>query len=268
MKLTANKLTVAQLEELIGMPAEQWHGLCFEIASAAAKLIGDGSVAVYGHYLGEIDPEGFWGPRSELPFVHHGWVRLADGRVLDPTRWSFENVEPYIFRSADAHHPEYDEGGNEWRRAMMRPAPARQPGAKTARLQADAETLSMLTSWLGRTEVKVGDGWADLTIDQIFWLANAPYDLFGPYVFQVYEAICLAYSPEAIPIDNRRRAERDAGQSLPSKRFAPITKPEGRTQLVGYAMQHGLVERITEARKMRLDALRTLVEKHRASSTA
>lgn len=263
------ELTVEHLEKFVGMPAEQWHGLCFEIATAAAKLLGNGSVAVYGHYLGEMDPEGYWGPRSELPFVHHGWVRLADGRVLDPTRWSFENVEPYIFRSADAHHPEYDEGGNEWRHAMMRPAPTRQPGAKTARLQADAETLSMLTSWLGRTEVKVGDGWADLTIDQIFWLANAPYDLFGSYVFQVYEAICLAYSPEAIPIDNRRQAERDAGRLLPrlSKRSKP-TKPEGRTQLVGYAMQHGLVERITEARKMRLDALRTLVEKHRASSTA
>lgn len=67
----------------------------------------------------------------------------------------------------------------------------------------------------------------------------------------------------------RRQAERDAGRLLPrlSKRSKP-TKPEGRTQLVGYAMQHGLVERITEARKMRLDALRTLVEKHRASSTA
>lgn len=209
----ANRLTVEDLEKFVGMPANQWHGLCFEIASFAAKLIGTGSVAVYGHYLGEVDPDGFWGPRRSAPFIQHGWVRLADGRILDPTRWSFENVAPYIFISVAAQHPEYDEGGNEWRRAMMRPAPARKPG-KMVKLKADAETLAMLTGLLGHAEVVIGDGWIDLTIDQIFWLANAPYDLYDKRVFSVYEAICLAYGPEAIPIDNRRRAEREAGRSL------------------------------------------------------
>jgi len=44
-------------------------------------------------------------------------------------------------------------------------------------------------------------------------------------------------------------------------------KREGRTQLVGYAHEHKLVERITIARKMNLEALRTLVEKHRNTAT-
>jgi hypothetical protein len=44
-------------------------------------------------------------------------------------------------------------------------------------------------------------------------------------------------------------------------------KREGRTQLVGYAHEHKLVEGITIARKMDLEALRALVEKHRNAAT-
>ena len=38
-------------------------------------------------------------------------------------------------------------------------------------------------------------------------------------------------------------------------------KPEGRTQLVGYAVAHGLA-RVTEARKMDLEHLRRVVTLH------
>lgn len=43
-------------------------------------------------------------------------------------------------------------------------------------------------------------------------------------------------------------------------------KPEGRTQLVGYAHMHGLVARISEARAMDLEALRRIVELHREAT--
>jgi hypothetical protein len=39
-------------------------------------------------------------------------------------------------------------------------------------------------------------------------------------------------------------------------------KPEGRTQLVGYAVAHGLAK-ATEARKMDLEHLRRVVDLHR-----
>jgi hypothetical protein len=35
------------------------------------------------------------GPFSEARF--HMWMRLADGRVVDPTRWCYEGREPYIY---------------------------------------------------------------------------------------------------------------------------------------------------------------------------
>lgn len=46
----------------------------------------------------------FWGKVAEgSPFDHtsplhrHGWVELPDGRIWDPTRWVFEDVDPYIY---------------------------------------------------------------------------------------------------------------------------------------------------------------------------
>lgn len=40
-------------------------------------------------------------------------------------------------------------------------------------------------------------------------------------------------------------------------------KKEGRTQLVGYAMKHMLVAKVSLARTMDLETLRALVEAHR-----
>jgi hypothetical protein len=40
-------------------------------------------------------------------------------------------------------------------------------------------------------------------------------------------------------------------------------KPEGRTQLVGYAYQQGLVKTMNEGRKMPLETLRSVVTLHR-----
>lgn len=49
-----------------------------------------------------------------------------------------------------------------------------------------------------------------------------------------------------------------------------VTKPkiEGRTQLVGYAITHRLVENISTARKMDLEQLRRVVELHRTAVAA
>lgn len=213
---SGDRLTIAQLESVFGTPADQWHGRCFEVATAAARCIGGDAVAVYGHYLGDVDMDGYWAASWGRPFIQHGWVRLGDGRILDPTRFSFENVCPYIFVvSIDSTHPDYDEGGNEWRRAIMRPAPVRQAGQKSVKLVTGPEIRAMLASTLGRENVVESSRHLDLSIDQIFWLANAPYDLFGKQVFDVYEAICASHGPQAIPIDNRRRAEREAGRKLP-----------------------------------------------------
>ena len=104
-------LTIEICEKGIKEPAHKWHKRCHEIAHRIvdAGLV-EGSVC-YGHYLGPIDPDGRWSNREGLAFQRHGWILLPDGRILDPTRFSFENKDPYLYIGENAD--EYDEGGYE-----------------------------------------------------------------------------------------------------------------------------------------------------------
>lgn len=227
--IAPESLTVADIERAARMPASTWHGNCYGLACVAAQLLGEPHAAVYGHYLGEVDQDGYWAGRVDAPFQQHGWVLLADGRVLDPTRWSFENVAPYIFVSAAPKHPDYDEGGNAWRQSLMRPPPKRNEKWGTGEkrlysLRLAPEVATLIASMLGPSEVDLdikGKGsTVTCTTDQVFWLANAAYDAYGEHVFAVYSEICRTYGSPAIPIDNQRRAEREAGEALPTRKRA------------------------------------------------
>lgn len=80
----------------------------------------------------------------------------------------------------------------------------------------------MIATLIGPSEVdlssRAGRFVVTCTTDQVFWLANLPYDTFGEHAFAVYSQICLTYGSPAIPIDNQRRAEREARRKLPKDR--------------------------------------------------
>lgn len=248
--------TIAACEKAIGVAAERWKGRCFEIASAivAAKLVR--GTAVYGHWLGEVNRKSFFYHEPKRPFIQHGWILLADSRVLDPTRWVFEAKAPYLFvgeppddwdinpcrncgllkeehnlvregyRDLDdcghyeIEHWPYDEGGNRWRAAFIRPPPAPKPGDKRIPFfehmeRRTAEYVGELGELFRFSET--AEPFPDLTVEQIFWLANLPYDelmkLGGEDAIRdVYSAICQTGYGAAIPMDNRLRAERAAAK--------------------------------------------------------
>jgi hypothetical protein len=85
---------------------ENWKGNCFAVATLIAEsgLI-QNATAVYGHWLGKAGS--YFSHKGLAGFIQHGWVLLEDGRILDPTRWVFEDVEPYIFigRPPDENNP-------------------------------------------------------------------------------------------------------------------------------------------------------------------
>jgi hypothetical protein len=237
--------TLAECEKVLGEKAEKWVARCYEISCriVAAGLV-DG-VAVYGHWTGDVASGSYFATRSaRLPFVNHGWILLKDGRVLDPTRWVFENVAPYLYIGEEPDHwsvtpcanckllkeehrdggPEdqcemfeverwpYDEGGNEWRSAVTRGVPPPTPTG--------ARYRSKLTGW---TATWVGtllkeENTAELTGNQLFYLANFSYTeikkAVGPEgVRAIYEAICdfNETSISWIPVDNLTRAQRECG---------------------------------------------------------
>jgi len=192
-----NDITIKHLEAVLDLPAEQWHGKCTLLAKAAAQLIGTSCHEIYGHYIGPIDDGSFWAGRKSHGFVQHGWVLLDDGRVLDPTRWSFENCEPYIYIGSVGDR-DYDEGGNQWREMAIKPCPL-EPGRPLG-FKLSAHEESAIREFVDVP--KIGS-------NQLFWLANYSYDGLGPHLGTIYGILMENNMSAYIPWDNKMRAIRE-----------------------------------------------------------
>jgi hypothetical protein len=213
-KIAPEDLTLAHVEERVGGGALDWEGNCFAIACVVAELLGGRASAVYGHYTGPVDPGGYWSPAPH-GFHQHGWVRLPDGRVLDPTRWSFENVEPYLYLGEADH---YDEGGNDFRDLFRGPPPPwrwdpkdskTRPVALTTVTDRSDPVYVVIARILGRDQVRFGECLV-ITAEQLFYVANTHYDKLAPAQPEIYYAFEQAGWLQAVPIDNQRRAQLDA----------------------------------------------------------
>jgi len=195
-------LTIEICEKGIKEPAHKWHKRCHEIAHRIvdAGLV-EGSVC-YGHYLGPIDPDGRWSNREGLAFQRHGWILLPDGRILDPTRFSFENKDPYLYIGENAD--EYDEGGNVFRGAMMEscPSPDETNYKKKLKLKAPAASKPLF-------EMLTDTPFSKMTFEQLHWVANIPYNQLDFAAGPIYQVLIDSNFAALIPIDNRRRAKRE-----------------------------------------------------------
>lgn len=237
--------TLEECERALGEKAKAWVARCYEISYriVAAGLV-DGE-AVYGHWTGDLAPGSYFARlKRGIPFVPHGWIQLKDGRVLDPTRWVFEDVAPYLYVGEPPDHWSvtpcancgllkeehrdggpidqcdmfevekwpYDEGGNEWREAMTagRPPPAAEGPRRMIKLD------GWTRAWVWRLfNVPDKEG---LGLNQLFYLANFSYPkmlaAIGPDgVRAIYTAIADLddTSISWIPVDNANRAKRECG---------------------------------------------------------
>jgi hypothetical protein len=209
--------TLARVEKVLG-PARSWSGRCHEVAIACVQLGLVEGVAVYGHWVGFVHARSYFAHRSHLPFVRHGWVKLADGTIFDPTRWAFEAAEPYLYFGPN--DGEYDEGGNVMRAMGRGSAPRFDPADKCFRL--DDVVLSS-EGWYHAEQLleeDYEDGHEPGTVSrgQLAWLANAPYEDLLPYAWEIYRALDVLGKRAYVPIDNYRRARREqsGGVSCPS----------------------------------------------------
>jgi len=211
--------TLQQCETALGEPASAWSARCFEIASRIvdAKLCPKGSVAVYGHWIGPITKGSLFAGKAAMGFVQHGWVVLPDGRVLDPTRWVFEHVVPYLYvGAADADH--YDEGGNKFRTAMQ---PSQPPSFDECEDQylldqyvlPDGKAWTFVEKLLGLSDpFDMPDGVETGTIceSQLHWLAHRDPRSLGGHAKAIYDAIRKLDKGALIPIDNKMMVDRGA----------------------------------------------------------
>ena len=239
------KIDIGKAAKKIGIPMRSWAGRCYEIACLFVEKGVVNGTPVYGHWLGKVDPKAQkFGERSGLPFQHHGWVLMKNGTVVDPTRWVFENAKPYVFIGKPptddretctcGHRDEdheggffcpcsrcdcqdfalnvlwpYDEGGNRWKSAMRSPPPPFNPDKVVEKFNPPPEVFAHCRMLLKQvTKVMQESHWST---EQLFWIANLPYEDHGGLVHEVYQALAEADLEAAVPIDNRRRAKREYG---------------------------------------------------------
>lgn len=196
------EIPVADAEAAIGIPAKRWPGRCYGIAYALnhAGLV-PGGRTVYGHYYGPVAPSSIFArSHGAMGWCSHGWVEAPGGVIVDPTRWVFLDVAPYIACLSRAiAASEYDEGGNRLRHAMLRPPPAHDPTESWDDLLGclDDDAQYHVAGLLGTTGM--------VSFSQMMWLANAPLDLLGDHAHEVYTAIVALGQGALLPLDNRRR---------------------------------------------------------------
>lgn len=207
--VSPERLTIEAIEAALSLPTQRWHGRCYEIAWAITEdfdLVE--GMPVYGSWTGQVNRRGYWKNRAHLSFVRHGWVRLPDGRILDPTRWSFENKEPYIWLGGPSTKgfEDYDECNDRLRQAQYanRPCPPEYAHKKFYELPLEHGARLFLFK---RSEEVLPRPLKEeplcLNFVQLMWVANLPVADLGPYAREVYQAIIAVGQRATIPFDNR-----------------------------------------------------------------
>ena len=124
-------------------------------------------------------------------------MECDDVIIVDPTRWVFEAVKPYVYVGESDY---YDMGGNQLREAMMRPAPSFDPSAKVVNIPFGKYSRKAATF----VKKDLLNGTPKVTEEQAFWLANLPLSHFKGFAKPIYEALIAKDMGALIPIDNRR----------------------------------------------------------------
>lgn len=191
----ANNMTAQEVADKIGQPLSVWPGNCYAVACSLIKADLVKGRAAYGHFIGRISPNSmFFGK----PIVNHGWVITDDGQLIDPTRWVFEGVEPYIYCAPLEFAAEYDEGGNIYRLENGRDTPPHNEEEKQVNIPSG--DVALFNSLLGRSELQT-----TLGMSEVCWLGNLSLVTLQDSAKPLYEALIAMGMKAMIPLDNRTK---------------------------------------------------------------
>jgi len=180
---------VQEVARGIGTPVDQWPGRCTVVVSRCLEAGVVTGRNVYGIWDGPILPVSrFYG----RPFTHHGWVKMPDGRVFDPTRWCFGDGAPYLWCGmADEW---YDEAGARTNMQLRGPLP--EAGRKTVSLKIrNAANQQFLQS-----ELKIRRWSGAVSPPQLSWVLKTPPTLL-PDPKSLYEDLQQARLLGLVGID-------------------------------------------------------------------
>lgn len=199
MAQAAFQLTAQEVAERIGWPLREWPGNCYAVSCRMLKKGVLRGRPVYGNYLGPVEASSMFHGK---PVVRHGWIERDDGMVVDPTRWVFEGVEPYIHVGMPTM--EYDEGANVLRAMHARPAPEFDPGKRMVAVPG-ANAQAVFAALLGMNEVR-----AEVNAEQAFWLGNLALQRLGADAEVIYQALTDMGLSAFVPTDNYKKVMQQA----------------------------------------------------------
>jgi hypothetical protein len=136
--------------------------------------------------------------------VRHGWILdEITGEVIDPTRWVFENVDPYIFVGTDTDG-HYDRGNTGFQEIMFNNRPVPEYDSQDSQLSMtslDTFDREVLRNIL-RDHRPMND-FMSMSKLQYFYLANAPISILGPTAKPMFQLLVDNKLGALIPIDIR-----------------------------------------------------------------
>ena len=181
---------ISIIADKIDIKPNHWAGNCHGISTAIVNAgLVDGHVE-RGHYYGDIAKGSIFHGK---PLIPHTWIRLKDGRIYDPTRFAFDMFKPKVYVSND--DSDYDLCGSRIRGLMNRQIPEFD---KTKR----EEILDFKTKECKELIMSLVGNPPFLTINELFYLANLPHNLFMEHGKEFYLVLEEQKHDALIPLDN------------------------------------------------------------------
>lgn len=194
-----------EIAKQINFPVKQWPGQCYAVA---CMMLDAGVIKgrdVYGHYQGYVSSKSMFAGNL---IVRHGWIETPDKKIVDPTRWVFENKEPYIYIGKNDN---YDEGGDGFRTLSRQPKP--DFSASERQLELDNST----PSYAVRAIAKLPPSRQTISMSEAFWVANLSRAQLGTLMIPVYSYLINNNLKALIPLDNYKYAFLSTNHTAPQE---------------------------------------------------
>lgn len=186
-------MTMSEIAEVINSPLDHWAGNCYGIAS---RMVEHGLVkgkVVYGKFLGDSSKGLF----KDTVIPNHAWVVTPDNKIVDPTRWVFDDVAPFMFET-DVKDNHYDRGSNMLKEAFRTPPPEYNEDEKTFDVN-DTRIDFIMALYLANQKVV-----RKISVSQVVWLSSLSLMTLGSNAHDIFSWIENNGMRAFIPIDNYR----------------------------------------------------------------